>query len=99
MAVAPDATLMTDTMRDIMRGELTRGAPEHYARFTLHPGGRVEMDDSGEQAEFPRIAPARTGRRNRYVYTLGAPSQDPKALWLRRVVKRDVEAGIAESFD
>ena len=97
--VAPDATLMTDTMRDIMRGKLTRGAPEHYARFTLHPGGRVEMDDSGKQAEFPRIAPALTGLRNRYVYTLGVPAQDPKALWLRQVVKRDVESGTAESFD
>ena len=78
--VAADATLMTDTMRDIMRGQLTPGAPEHYARFTLHADGRVEMDDFGEQAEFPRIAPALTGRRNRYVYTLGAPSQDPKVL-------------------
>ena len=97
--VAVDATLMTDTMRDIMRGEFTPGAPEHYARFTLHPDGRVEMDDSGEQAEFPRIAPALTGRRNRYVYTLGVPSQDPKVLELRRVVKRDVESGISESFD
>ena len=97
--VAPDATLMTETMRDIMRGNFTPGAPEHYARFTLHPDGRVEMDDSGEPAEFPRIAPGLTGRRNRYVYTLGVQSQDPKVLELRRVVKRDVESGTVESFD
>ena len=57
------------------------------------------MGDSGEQAEFPRIAPVLTGRRNRYVYTLGVPSQGPKVLRLRRVVKRDVELGISESFE
>ena len=73
--VAADATLMTETMRNIMRGELTRQAPEHYARFTLHPDGRAEGEDSGEEAEFPRIAPAVTGRRNRYVYTLGVSSR------------------------
>ena len=37
--VAADATLMIETMRNIMRGELTRQVPEHYARFTLHPDG------------------------------------------------------------
>ena len=40
-----------------------------------------------------------TGRRNRYVYTLGVSSQR-SGLWrLRRVVKRDLEAGTTQSFD
>lgn len=51
---------MTDTMFDTVRGGFTRGAPEHYARFSPHPDGRVGMDDSGEPAECPRIPPALT---------------------------------------
>ena len=97
--VAADATLMTETMRNIMRGELTRQAPEHYARFTLHRDGRAEGEDSGEEAEFPRIAPAVTGRRNRYVYTLGVSSRGHSGWRLRRVVKRDLESATSESFD
>ena len=97
--VAENATLMTGTMRDIMRGKFTPGAPERYARFTLHPDGRVEMEDSGEAAEFPRIAPALTGRRNRYVYTLGVSSIGASGWGLRRVVKRDLESGDSDSFD
>ena len=97
--VAENATLMTETMRDLMRGALTRGAPERYARFTLHPDGRAEVEDSGEEAEFPRIAPALTGRRNRYVYTLGVSSLGPGGWRLRRVVKRDLESDASESFD
>ena len=74
-------------------------APERYARFTLHPDGRAAVEDSGEEAEFPRIAPALTGRRNRYVYTLGVSSLGTGGWRLRRVVKRDLETDATESFD
>ena len=97
--VAADATLMTETMRGVMRGDLTRSAPEHYARFTLYPDGRAEVEDSGEEAEFPRIAPAVTGQRNRYVYTLGVSSLGPSGWRLRRVVKRDIDNATSKSFD
>ena len=97
--VASDATLMTETMRAVMRGELKPSAPELYTRFTLHPDGRSETDETGEEAEFPRIAPAVTGRRNRHVYTVGAPSDGSGGWRLRRVVKRDLETGASESFD
>ena len=63
--VAADPSLMTGTMRDLMRGEITRGAPEFYTRFTLHPDGRAEMEPSGDEEEFPRIAPAVVAKRNR----------------------------------
>ena len=101
--VARDPSLMTGTMRGIMRGELAPAAPEHYTRCTLHPDGRTEVESTGEQEEFPRIAPAVTGRRNRYVYTLGvspAGSAAGSAGWrLRRVVKRDHDAADSRSFD
>ena len=41
-----------------MRGELNRAAPELYTRFTLYPDGRTDIVTTGEEAEFPRIAPA-----------------------------------------
>ena len=97
--VADDATLMTESMRGLMRGELGRESPTRYTRFTLYPDGRADVEGTDEEAEFPRVAPAVTGRRNRYVYTLGVSSQG-SGLWrLRRVVKRDLEAGTTQSFD
>ena len=97
--VASDATLMTETMRVVMRGVLDRPPPEIYTRFTLHPDGRAEVDDTGEEAEFPRVAPAVTGQRNRFVYAVGAPSIEAAGWRLRRVVKRDQETGHLEWFD
>ena len=97
--VAPGPSLRTGTMRSLMRGELDRSALELYTRFALHPDGRAEVEPSDEEAEFPRIAPAFVGRRNRFVYTLGVSSTGPSAWGLRRVVKRDVERGTSEAFD
>ena len=97
--VASDPGLMTETMRVVMRGEIRQPAPELYTRFTLHPDGRTEVEDTGEEAEFPRVAPAVTGRRNRYVYTVGAPSDDSPGWRMRRVFKRDLEAGTSDTFD
>ena len=90
---------MTETMRGLMRGELDRESPEHYTRFTLHPDGRAEMEASGDEAEFPRVAPAVVGRRNRFVYTLGVSSTGASGWRLRQVVKRDLERGTSEAFD
>ena len=97
--VADDAALMTGTMRGLMRGELMRESPERYTRFTLYPDGRADVEGTDEEAEFPRIAPAVTGRRNRYVYTIGVSSQGLSGWRLRRVVKRDLEAGTSDAFD
>ena len=99
LCVASDPTLMTETMRAVMRGELNRAAPERYTRFTLYPDGRTDIVTTGEEAEFPRIAPAVTGRRNRYVYTLGVSAHGRSGWRLRRVVKRDLEAETSEAFD
>ena len=97
--VADDPTLMTESMRGLMRGELDREFQEHCTRFTLYPGGRAEVEATGEEAEFPRIAPAVTGRRNRYVYMLGVSSQGSGIWRLRRAVKRDLKAGTSDVFD
>ena len=97
--IAADASLMTDTMRHIMRGEVRASAPPVYTRCTLHRDGRAEVETTGAMEEFPRIAPALTGRRNRYVYSLGQTSGRATAWPLRRVVKRDLERATTDSFD
>ena len=98
--VAEDATLMSERFRFIMRGELRAAAPERYTRFTLHPDGRSRVEATPEWAEFPRVAPAVVGRRNRYVYTLGESADDDAGdAPLRQVEKRDLERGTREAFD
>ena len=97
--VADDATLMSERFRFIMRGELRPAAPERYTRFTLYPDGRSEVEATPEWAEFPRVAPAVVGRRNRYVYTLGESGGDAGRALLRRIEKRDLERGTVEAFD
>ena len=97
--IAADPSLVTEIMRGLMRGEHVRPTPELYTRFALYPDGRAEVEPSGEEAEFPRIAPAFVGRRNRFVYTLGVSSRGSGAWRLRRVVKRDLERGTTAAFD
>ena len=97
--VASDATLMTETLRDVMRGEFKRPSPELYTRYTLRPDGAAEVESTGEEAELPRIAPAMTARRNRFVYTVGATSSESIGWRLREVSRRDLEAGTSDSFD
>ena len=47
LCVAADPTLMTVTMRGLMRGRLERESPEHYTHFTLYPDGRAEVEGTG----------------------------------------------------
>ena len=96
--VAADPTLMTDRFRYIMRGEVRPAAPERYSRFTLYPDGRSDVEATSDWAEFPRVAPAVVGRRNRYVYTLGA-DEDADGPVLHRLEKRDLERGTLDAFD
>ena len=96
--VADDATLVSERFRCIMRGELRAAAPERYTRFTLYPDGRSDVEATPEWAEFPRVAPAVVGKRNRYVYTLGE-SDDGGEVPLRRVERRDLERGTLDGFD
>ncbi len=96
--VAPDPSLMTERLRYIMRGEVRPAAPERYSRFTLYPDGRSDVETSAGWAEFPRVAPAVVGRRNRYVYTLGA-DDDADGTVLHRLEKRDLERGTLDTFD
>ena len=69
-------------------------APEDHAET-----GARRSDETGEESEFPRIAPAMTERRNRCVYSVGALSGESVGWRVRQVAKRDHEAGTSGTFD
>ena len=94
--VAADPGIVTDSLRDVMRGQLRSAAPERYTRFVLFPDGRARIEEEAGPAEFPRIADRLTGLRNRYVYLL-AGAGSPNWLW-QSVAKRDLERGTEEGF-
>ena len=96
--IAADATFLTERTRFIMRGEFRSAAPERYTHFTLYPDGKADIETTPGWTEFPRVAPSVVGRRNRYVYTLGAPDSAGER-WLRRVEKRDLQRGTLDAFD
>ena len=99
LCVAPDPTLMTERFRYIMQGELRPAEPARYTRFALLPDGSSDLEtERGGWAEFPRVAPAVTGLRNRYVYTLGA-GEGTHGPVLHRLEKRDLERGTLDTFD
>ena len=96
--VAADPSLVTERFRYLMRGEVRPAAPERYTCVTLHPGGRSDVEATSGWSEFPRVAPAVVGRRNRYVYTLGA-DEDTDGLVLHRLERRDLERGTLDNFN
>ena len=97
--VAPDASVMTETLRYVMRGEFRPPtAPTRLAQVVLSPNGRVTHDISNLSAEFPRVAPAVVARRHRQVYVLAGGSGISGA-GLGAIARYDTEAGLADSFD
>lgn len=95
--IGPDATLVTETLRYVMRGEWrSASAPMRFATVALKPGkadGKQIVE--AEAAEFPRVSPDVVGARYRYVYSLGASDSD----WFTTVVKRDLEGREVQGFD
>ena len=95
--LAADTGLVEDAFTNVMEGVFVDVATPLYTGVVLRPDGSFEMWQDGSGADFPRIAPARVARRNRFVYTLTSVSSP---AWLPRVVeKRDLETGAVERFD
>lgn len=100
---APDATLVSDVLRYIMRGEL-RALPRSttFARVTLKPGKREAIEENSNTiAEFPVVPDALIGRPYRYVYTLGLNETTRRDVFqaLNLVRRVDLETGAAQVFD
>jgi carotenoid cleavage dioxygenase len=95
--LAPDATIVTETLRYVMRGEWRAAtAPTRFAQVTLRPGRSDGIQEIAEApSEFPRVSPAVVGRRYRYVYALGATTLE----WYTAVARWDLESGTRASYD
>lgn len=100
--VAPDATELTETFREIMRGVWRAPTgPTRFAQVAIGKGDAIEQRIFDDSAEFPRVAPGVVGRRHRHVYSLaGAPASrsDARPLGLDRIVRWDTETGEVESY-
>ncbi len=96
--LAPDPTVLRDQFCGFMRGRLEPSSQPRYTNVVLRPDGSATTEVAGGIAEFPRIAPVRTGRRNRFVYTLGGDGAR-SGYPLHQVVKRDLERGAEELHD
>ncbi|MSO70364.1 MAG: hypothetical protein EXQ98_08860 [Alphaproteobacteria bacterium] len=95
--LAPDASVVTETFRYVMRGEFCGATgPTRFARVTLRPGqADGEQEVVGTTSEFPRVAPSVVAQRYRYVYTADAPSADG----FTGVMRWDLESGKTQRFD
>ena len=96
--LADDPSLVRDRFRGFMRGRLEPAAQPRYSRLRLAPDGSATVEAVADLAEFPRIAPHLTGRRNRFVYTVGGDSSG-NGYEFHQVVKRDLERGTDERHD
>ncbi|WP_029008592.1 carotenoid oxygenase family protein [Azospirillum halopraeferens] len=98
-ALAPDARLVTDTLRAVMGGERADAAGPRAVLVTLRPGGGTSVEALGpEPAEFPRVDPRVVGRRNRHLVHLMRP-EGSASPWLSALVRRDLETGAVDRFD
>ena len=100
--VAPDASEVTETFREVMRGVWRPPTgPTRLAQVTLGKGDAVEQRAFDRSSEFPMVAPSVVGSRHRHVYSLtGAPAHRSQAapIGFDRVTRWDMETGEAEDY-
>ncbi len=95
-----DASVVTSGLRDVMRGRRDGTKPSCAAVVEIAPGARQAAPVlTAINGEFPVIDPRLVTRRNRFVYTVGAPEGERGIGEMRRVVRHDVEGGAIAAFD
>ena len=95
--VAPDPTVMTETLRYVMRGEFRPPtAPARLAQVVLPARGAAAQTVFEPVAEFPRVAPAVVARRHGQLYLLTGGRDSVR---LTAVARFDAEHGFADRFD
>ena len=77
-----DPSIMTDTFKDIMRGQEKPFSVSQYTQFSINPAtGKFDMTKmtDGFNTEFPRIDMRKTGQRQRYSFMMQAerPNFEP----------------------
>ena len=100
--IAPDATELTDTFREVMRGVWRPPTePTRFAQVTLGKGDATEQRVFDRQAEFPRVAPGVVSSRHRHVYSLAGPPvgrSDGASPGLDRVARWDTDTGDVDAY-
>jgi carotenoid cleavage dioxygenase len=90
----PDSTVMTDTLRAVMRGESHRAPQSATMVARLRGDGSASSELIPDSVEFPRVDPRRIGQRYRYTWSVliesvvGGPSGG--------VIRRDLESGASD---
>jgi carotenoid cleavage dioxygenase len=95
-----DASVVTTGLRDVMRGQRDRTAPSRAAIIEIAPGARQATPIvTSIKGEFPVVDPRLVTRRNRFVYSVGAPTGEQGIADMRQIVRHDVEQGGVAAFD
>lgn len=101
--VSPDATELTNTFREIMRGVWSPPTePTRFAQVSIGKGDAVDQRVFDRQAEFPQVAPGVVSSRHRHVYSLAGPLAerlDSVSPGLDRVVRWDTETGVVDAYE
>ena len=95
-----DPSLMTETLRDVMRGERLAAPRGHTVVVTLDPvKGMTREDRLPLAVEFPRVDPRVVARRHRNLYSLVATEERRVAgFGFDAVMRRDMESGDVELY-
>ena len=95
--LAPDPSIVTETLRYVMKGEMRAASPEKYSQIVLPPKGDAMILGQAGESEFPKVAPSVVGRRNRFAYMLAAGAGGD-GWQFHKDIKRDLEKGTADAF-
>jgi all-trans-8'-apo-beta-carotenal 15,15'-oxygenase len=92
--VHPDARVMTETLREVMRG-VSRPIPESATMVVkLAPDGRATRETLKGNVEFPRVDPRRIGQRHRQTWSVVFDSTGDGPTG--GIVRRDLESGATD---
>lgn len=92
-----NAAVLTETFRDVMRGEFHGRYQPHTALVTLRPGSApVRQELIADSAEFPRFDARYAAGRARQLFTVTDISQ--RIFAFHGIQRRDLESGALDRF-
>jgi all-trans-8'-apo-beta-carotenal 15,15'-oxygenase len=92
----PDARVMIETLRYVMRGEMAAVPPAATMVVRLSPDGRTQSDLLPGNVEFPRVDPRRIGQRYRQVWSVAFDNDGHGPSG--GVIRSDLESGTSDVY-
>jgi all-trans-8'-apo-beta-carotenal 15,15'-oxygenase len=97
--MAADASVLTQALRRVMRGEVASFSPTRPLLAALHPDGRADVIwPNAPFSEFPTVDPRVVGLPTRHAYQVERTGTEI-GFRLNAVVRRDLAAGAEDRFD